>query len=247
MWPSRLSHLVPRPRRPLHWRKCFNTSGVGKILTELRQHLPIPRFHPRGILTFVQRERVMDKSHRELDVSGRNQPVRVVIAYHDLAAGLQAMRVLAGLARGFGEDLEFEPLPWSFDLLDDQNWSEVAASDVIQADILIIATSGPRPLPPAVVQWAEAAIRQKQGTAAAVVALFSSEEKDNEPGSSRFAAIQAAARQAGLAFFTPTPHHEVNEAIARVHQRAEMITPVLEKFFQPQLTEPRWEQTTRPS
>ena len=192
-------------------------------------------------------EPFMEETNLEADAPDRTQPLRVVIAYHDLAAGQRAMRVLAHLAQGFGADLEFEPLPWSFDLLADQNWSPVAASDVTSADILIIATSGPRPLPPAVVQWAEAAISRKQGTAAAVVALLGPEQNDDEAGPSRFASIQLAAHQAGLAFFTPTPHPEINEAFARVHQRAEMITPVLEKIFQPRFTARQWEQNTRPS
>lgn len=195
-------------------------------------------------------QRVMDETDEtnlEADAPDQDQPLRVVIAYHDLAAGQRAMRVLADLAQGCGADLEFEPLPWSFDLLADQNWSQVAASDAIRADILIIATSGPRPLPPAVVQWAEAAISRKQGTAAAVVALFGPEENDDEAGPSRFASIQWAARQAGLAFFTPPRHPEINEAIARIHERAAMITPVLEKIFQPQLTARQREQNTGPA
>ena len=176
--------------------------------------------------------------------------LRVVIAYQDVSAGQRAMRVLTDLARGFGEDLEFEPLPWSFHLLAQVDWREVAALDAVRADILIIATSNTRPLPAEIEQWAADAIGQKQGTVAAVVALFGPEENYDDPdeaGPSRFASIQLAARQAGLAFFTPAPHPEMNAAIARIHQRAEMITPVLEKIFQPPLTIPRCEQHLRPS
>lgn len=176
----------------------------------------------------------MDEVSLDTASQDRNPPLRVVIAYDDLAAGKHAMRVMTSLGKNFGDDIQFEPLPWSFDLLADVDWRAVAASDAVNADILIIATSDAQPLPPAIGRWAEDAIHRKQGTAAAVVALFGPEGNPDGAGSARLAAIQAAAQQAGLDFFAPTPSHELNEAIARIHQRAEMVTPVLEKILHQQ-------------
>ena len=170
----------------------------------------------------------MDEASLETDLQNQNPTLRVVIAYHDLAAGKRAMRVMTDLGKTFGEDIRFEALPWSFDLLADADWRAVASSDAVRADILIIATSDAQPLPPAIGRWAEEAIRRKQGTAAAVVALFGPEGNPDGPGSARLAAIQTAAQHAGLDFFTPAPNPELNEVIARIHQRAEMVTPVLE-------------------
>lgn len=169
----------------------------------------------------------MDESNRE-DSMGDNSAVRVVIAYHDLAAGKRAMRVLADVAKGLGDDVEFQPVPWSFDVLADVDWRSVAANDAVQADILIIATSDASPLPSAVGRWADAAINRKHGTAAAVVALFGSEENPDGAGSSRLEAIQLAAQRAGLDFFAPTSRRELDESIAIIHRRAETITPLLE-------------------
>ena len=168
-----------------------------------------------------------------------NHPLRVVIAYDEVTAGKRAMRVMSDLGRELGEAVEFQPLPWSFDLLADTDWAEVAADDAINAHILIITTSSADPLPPAVGRWAEAAISRKQGTAAAVVALFGPEERPDGHGSSRLEAIRTAARQAGLDFFAPAPQGELEETIARIHQRSEMFLPVLEAISHHQLSPPQ--------
>ena len=175
-----------------------------------------------------------------LDGPARNEgrPLRVVIAYSDTAAGKRAMHMLADLALRLGDEIKFHPIPWSFDLLTTVDWREVAASDAVNADILIIATSHANRLPSDVEEWAESAISRKRGTAAAVVALFGSDDRPGCAGSSRLETIQRAAHQAGLEFFAPAPRHELDQAIARVHQRAEMVTPVLEAILSRHVSAP---------
>lgn len=95
----------------------------------------------------MQVQHFMDETNLDPDSTDTKQALRVVIAYNDVAAGKRAMRVLADLGKGLGEDIEFQPLPWSFDLLADMDWREVAAHDAVKADILIIATSSTNPLP----------------------------------------------------------------------------------------------------
>lgn len=170
-----------------------------------------------------------------------NHPLRVVIAYEDPVAGKRAMRLLAGLGQGLGRDIQFEPLPWSFDLLADVDWRSVAASDAVKADLLIIATSTARPLPPAVDQWADGVIRRKQGTSAAVIALFPPGGEPEAAGSSCTKAIEHMAQRAGLDFFAPDRRHELEETLAGIHRRAEMVTPVLDEILHHPLPAPHWE------
>jgi hypothetical protein len=184
----------------------------------------------------------IEETNLDPDSGDTNQALRVVIAYNDLAAGKRAMRLLADLGKALGDEIEFQPFQWPFDLLADVDWGEEAARDAANADILIITTNSASPLPPAVGRWAEAAIRDKQGTQAAVVALFGSEENPDGVGSSRLESIQMAAQLAGLDFFAPTPRHELDEAIARVHQRAKMVTPLLDEILHHRRPAPRWEQ-----
>ncbi|MBI3418405.1 MAG: hypothetical protein HY043_24205 [Verrucomicrobia bacterium] len=176
----------------------------------------------------MQVNNFIEETSRQVVPQIRDPALRVFIAYNDIAAGKHAMQVVTDLGKSSGDDFEFEPLPWSFEELGDVYWREVAARDAAEADILIIATSGLRPLPPAVEQWAETVINRKRGTSAAIVALFGPEEDPDGAGSTRLEAIQTAAQQAGLDFFAPTPRHELNQAMDRIHQRAEMVTPVLE-------------------
>ena len=170
----------------------------------------------------------MDETNPERGSSETNQPLRVVIAYNDLAAGRRAMRLLSNVGKELGGEVEFQPIPRSFDLLEDMDWRDVAASDAVNADILIIATSDADPLPPAIGRWTDTAIRDNRRTAA-VVALFGPEENPDRFSSSRLLAIQTAAHRAGLDFFAPTPRQKLEEAISRIHERAETITPVLEE------------------
>lgn len=146
-----------------------------------------------------------------------NQALRVLIAYNDLAAGKRAMRVMISLGKGLGDDLELEPLPWSFELLQDADWRQVATRDAVNADMVIVATSDSRPLPPAVKRWVENIVGRKRGLDAAVVALFGPAEKPDEIDSSRLGFIQSAARRAGLDFFAPRSGHELDETFSRDH------------------------------
>lgn len=181
-----------------------------------------------------------DQTTFALDSKNPPPPLRVVIAYNDLASGQRAVRVLADLAKSLGEEIQFEPLPWSFGLLSDPDWGKVAASDAINADILIISTSSERPLPTAVGRWTESAIHRKRGTLAAVVALLGTEENPDGAGSSRLAAIRMAARQAGLEFFAPARRDDLDSTIARLHERAELLTPLLAEILHHPHREPRW-------
>ena len=173
----------------------------------------------------------MDESSREPDPDGTKSALRVVIAYGDLPAGKRTMRLLGTLSQGMAGDLEFQPLPWSFEMLAESEWRDLATRDVVNADMLILATSDTRPIPSSVVHWVDTVIRRKQGSSAAVVALLGQEEDSDAATSTQLEAIQAAARQAGLAFFAPTPRRELNETIARIHQRAKTVTPLLADMF----------------
>jgi hypothetical protein len=188
----------------------------------------------------MQGARFIDEANLDLDSATTRSHLRVVIAYRDLAASQRALRVMADLGQGLGDKMEFHPVPWSFELLADADWSDAASRDAIDADILIIASSSVEPLPPAVARWIETAISHKRGTAAAVVALFGAGENPDASGLSRLAAIQAAARRAGLDFFSPAPRQALDEALANIQRRAEMVTPLLEEILRRHPPAPRW-------
>lgn len=172
----------------------------------------------------------IDESYLDADSTDTNQELRVLIAYDDLDAGRRAMRVLANLGKGLDEATEFRTIPWPFDLLADLQWRDAAGSEAVDAEILMVATSGTNPLPTGVGRWFKDVIARKRGTKAAVVALFGPEEDPDGAGSSRLDEIQGAAQRAGLDFFAPTPRRELDEVVTVVHQRAMMGTPVLQQI-----------------
>ncbi len=61
----------------------------------------------------------MEENRLESDLADAEPPLRVVVAYRDLAACHRAMRLLADVGEALGDDIDFQPLPWSFDLLAD--------------------------------------------------------------------------------------------------------------------------------
>ncbi len=129
-------------------------------------------------------------------------PLRVVIAYGDLAAGKRAMHVMGELGKRVDDNVQFHTLPWRFDLLADADWRAMATRDALSAEMLIVATSDNGPLPPGVALWIEETIHQKRGTSAAVVALLG-HAGNVEAGPRHWQAIKTAAREAGLDFFSP--------------------------------------------
>jgi hypothetical protein len=187
----------------------------------------------------MQAAHFTDEASLAADATETKPTLRVVIAYDAVAAGQRALRMVTHLAKSQGDDLELELLPWSFDLLADEVWREVVAIDALHADILIIATHSDQPLPPAIGRWAEDAIRRKHGTSTAVVALFGPEENPDGVGSVRLRAMQQVVREAGLDFFAPSPRHELNDTIANIHRRAELITSVIEGILRHPLPAPR--------
>jgi len=154
--------------------------------------------------------------------------IPVLIAYHDVAAGKWAVSVLDRLAEGLGGTVEFQPLPWSFNLLADPEWQAVAAGDLVNSDILMLATSSVNPFPPTLEQWVSGAIHRKIGTGAAVVALLGREERPDAADSVRLTALKTAAHRAGLGFFAPNRCHQHDATISEIDQRARAVTPLLE-------------------
>lgn len=170
------------------------------------------------------------------DVSAGNplltEKIRVVIAYNDVVAGTRAMGVLNKLAKRIGNEIDFVPIPWSFNLLDDVDWKAVAASDAVKADILILAVSSGGTMPSFVERWTKDVIEKKRGTTAAVVSLFDTGQMPHGTVSSHLKTIEEWVHRAGLSFYAPAVHSEMEKTVAHLDERAEKITPLLERILE---------------
>ena len=159
--------------------------------------------------------------------------INVLIAYEDVPAGQHAMRILADLARKSEDDLELHPKLWRFDLLADPEWWTSALTDAVNADMLIISTSGASGLPTAVEDWVNACLAQMRGTSAAVIALLGTADHADRPSSPRFQFVQRAANEAELDFFAPLPCPEdsLKETLKSIQRRAETVTQTFDDIL----------------
>lgn len=188
----------------------------------------------------MKTDRPREAARLDSDWPETKPALQVLIAYGDVAAGKRAMHVLADLGQGLGDDLEFQPLPWAFDLLLDANWREAAANHALKADILILAATNTNVFPLEIKEWIESTLSRKRGTDSAVVALFGSEEEPDVGASAAMEAIRTAAQRAELAFFAPLARRDLDETVLQIQQRADRITPLLEDVLRQPHPPPHW-------
>lgn len=153
-------------------------------------------------------------------------PLRSLIAYEDLVAGLRAISLLNAVCPQPGTALKSQVLPWSFELLAEPDWARAAAREATRADLLIITSRSHRPLPSALLQWVQATLSRRPGNLAAVVALFDPEAA-GEPGArASFEALKTTALDAGIAYVAPAPRREFETVLAGIHRRAAKARPL---------------------
>ena len=103
-------------------------------------------------------------------------PLKVLIVYNDAAAGRRAMGVLLKLAAHSVERVSIAPTLYRFDLLDDPNWRESAATDAAESDMIILSTSAADELPESINEWVKASLARRNGASTAVLTLFGPQE-----------------------------------------------------------------------
>jgi hypothetical protein len=99
-------------------------------------------------------------------------PLRVVIAYGDVSAGRQAMSMLNRLVGKGPGVVRLFPAIWGFALLDDPELRDMAVTDVVDAHLLIVATSAPEAVPMVIKRWVRAALLRRDPASAALVTLL---------------------------------------------------------------------------
>jgi len=129
----------------------------------------------------------------------------VFIAYDDRPAYRRALRTLVNLAKELGEDgTELRPLPWRFDILEQDIWRALAVEDAARAEIVILSMSALVALPEAIRTWLPACLGRRD-CSAALVALLGTAEQPDGPDSPRRQFFHATAHNAGWDFFAPGP------------------------------------------
>ena len=126
-------------------------------------------------------------------------PMKVVVAYEDLLAGRRAVGLIN---KYLGDGVDLEPVLWRFDLLDHAHWYKMAVKDSVDADLLILSTSGSSDLPGAVNNWLKESVNAKRGGSTAMIVLCGAEDAwaisiENDSLSDIGALLQRSAATAG--------------------------------------------------
>ena len=130
---------------------------------------------------------------------------RVVIAYEDLAMGLQAMNAFASISRvsGIGRA---ELSLWRFDLLDHHRWRMRASDQAEQADVVIVALRRDHSLPIHVHSWVEHWGGRRKHPEGALAVVFDSSASQRVASQCEAAVdLQKIAAAAGLDFICELP------------------------------------------
>jgi hypothetical protein len=96
---------------------------------------------------------------------GKTQPehfIAVATAYENFAAGIRARERLDSLLEEIGTDTELTHRMWRFDIMQFPEMRKLAARDLANADIVIIATQAGA-LPVEARESLKAALRERQG------------------------------------------------------------------------------------
>lgn len=122
---------------------------------------------------------------------------------------------------------------WHFNLLEHSNWRTWATADVVNSDLVIIATRSDAGLPDSVVGWLEDAVGQKNDTDCAVMAVFGQSGNYDGPQSPRLQRVRQIVEGAGLNFFAPglQPRDTGHLLTVNLHAQEEAITPTLARIL----------------
>ena len=97
--------------------------------------------------------------------------LNVLVVYEDFAAANHAQKIFDGLLGQPGDDAEFCPMMWKFDMLRNEKLNEMAAMDAAMADVVIIATGRDGLVPEEVKNWMNRWLSQREKLRTAITVV----------------------------------------------------------------------------
>lgn len=98
-------------------------------------------------------------------------PFKVFIGYGDLPAVRTATGVIADAMQSAGRRFDLQPMLWRFDQLASSHWRDVAVRAAQDADVIVLTSSAPGTLAPAIEGWLTAFLEANRGRRATIVAV----------------------------------------------------------------------------
>jgi hypothetical protein len=128
--------------------------------------------------------------------------LNVVLAYEDFSTGMHALRTFDHLFLGRHQapQLNMQNV-WKFDLLGIKKLREIAVSEAVHADMVIISAHGSGDLPADVKRWIEGWVGERQPGPGAFVILLDDTDRDASGQLAVEAYLEDCAAQAGMDYF----------------------------------------------
>jgi hypothetical protein len=133
----------------------------------------------------------------------------LLVAFEDSAAGMRVKEFCRDLARNLGQQCQIVEHVWLFSTLRQRELQEIAAEEVLGADLIVISALRSEELPEGVQRWIELWLRQKGSRPEVLVALLDP-PYEGAPVSTE-AYLRQVAKQGGMEFLVEslgvtTPH-----------------------------------------
>jgi hypothetical protein len=168
-------------------------------------------------------------------------PFGLVVAYQDSATREQAARLCTRLQEQVRGEYNFQSTWWSLEDLADPSLRHEAATSAAHADMIILSLSTGQALPANTNPWIESWVSQKEDRKSALVALINKHPPLPQTVWPVRSYLQTVAHEARMDFFfhaaESTP--DLPYSLHAIHQRAELITPVLQESLTPRFHNPR--------
>ena len=151
----------------------------------------------------------MDTIPLEVDSSSQ---FKVVMLFEDFATGVRAKSTMDRVIENLESHFPFEIKFWRFDLLELLHFREMAATEVADADMVIVSAHGGPQIPDGVKNWLQLWLNRRLGGECALVELL-----DNQcDGSGSWPIhdlLETIARKAHLDFFSHIVGPRAGEAL----------------------------------
>src|SRR6266702_5644572 len=172
-----------------------------------------------------------DETSERTRVDGRNRKrfpaLHAVVAYNNFDSGIRAKEILDRLARALGSQLTMNISMWKFDVLELDKLQDLAANDAVEADIIIISTSGAGELSPGVQQWVERWLCRKQPESSAFVSLNEADPDGTAESPAVSEYLQTIANRGNLSFFSQRgnlPVPDFQSTVQAIYREAEQTS-----------------------
>ncbi|MFZ5496540.1 MAG: hypothetical protein ACOZE5_14545 [Verrucomicrobiota bacterium] len=140
--------------------------------------------------------------------------LNVFLAYENLSSALFATETLTSLSHRDPDGLILQLSPWSFAALVDPVRCALAAPDVGQAQLVVIAAFGASaPLPRPLEEWLRYCLERRGDERPAVVAFLTRNRRSERTESPRRRSVERLAQETGCAFFCPGVARELGDLV----------------------------------